>query len=150
MEGTSLLGNVLGTCNNGFKLNEEWFRFDNRKEFFTPRVVRPRPRLPREAVGAPSLNVFKADDPQAIWSSAQQLCPQQRVGTRWSLKFLPTSDILWCMGFRVNRFVYSRSVQISARTKFLQYQKWRSIILLKLRTVYCENVAICEILLRDT
>ena len=60
MEGTSLLGNVLETCNNGFKLNEEWFRFDNRKEFFTPRVVRPRPRLSREAVGAPSLEVFKA------------------------------------------------------------------------------------------
>jgi len=31
-----------------------------RKKVFTLRVVRPWPRLPREAVAAPSLAVFKA------------------------------------------------------------------------------------------
>jgi len=33
---------------------------DIRKKFFTVRVVRPWIRLPREAVDAPSLEVFKA------------------------------------------------------------------------------------------
>ena len=46
-------------CNH-FKLKEGRFRLDIRKKFFTVRVLRPWHRLPREAVAAPSLEVFRA------------------------------------------------------------------------------------------
>jgi len=47
------------TRGNGCKLKEGRIRLDIRKKFFTMRVVKYWPRLPREAVAAPSLAVFK-------------------------------------------------------------------------------------------
>jgi len=48
------------TRGNSFKLKEGRVRLDIRKKFFPLRVMRPWPRLPREAVAVPSLAVFKA------------------------------------------------------------------------------------------
>ena len=51
---------------NGFKLKEGRFRLEVRRKFFTRRVVRHRHRLPRKAVDAPSLEVFKARLDEAL------------------------------------------------------------------------------------
>ncbi|KFQ30289.1 hypothetical protein N332_10189, partial [Mesitornis unicolor] len=53
---------------NGSKLEEGRFRLDLRKKFFTVRVMRHWHRLPREAVDAPSLEVFKARLDEALGS----------------------------------------------------------------------------------
>ncbi|KFR14083.1 hypothetical protein N306_07893, partial [Opisthocomus hoazin] len=45
---------------NGSKLKKGRFRLDIRKKFFTMRVVKHWNRVPREAVDAPSLEMFKA------------------------------------------------------------------------------------------
>jgi len=45
---------------NGFKIKEGTIRLDIRRKFFTLRAVRHWHRLPREAVGAPSLEMLKA------------------------------------------------------------------------------------------
>ena len=61
-EGSQLFTRVDNgrTRGNDFKLKEGRFRLDIRRKSFTKRVVRCWSRLPRDAVDAPSLEVFKA------------------------------------------------------------------------------------------
>ncbi|KFW06358.1 hypothetical protein N326_02374, partial [Eurypyga helias] len=51
---------------NGFKLKTDRFKLHIKKKLFYERVVRHWDRLPREAVDAPSLAVFKARLDEAL------------------------------------------------------------------------------------
>ena len=89
-----------GTCDrtrgDGFRLKEGRFRLDIRKKFCTMRVLRPWPRLPREAVAALSLEAFKAQLDET-WSTLGwwkgSLPVAGGVDTGWSLRSLPTQTI---------------------------------------------------------
>jgi len=47
------------TMGKGHKLKQRKLQLKKRKNFFPLRVTEPWPRLPREAVESPSLEIFK-------------------------------------------------------------------------------------------
>ena len=59
MEAGRCLKNLLLSHFNGHKLKPGKFHLNMRKNFFTLRVTEPWPRLPREAVESPSLEIFQ-------------------------------------------------------------------------------------------
>ena len=73
------------TRGNGSKLEEGRLRLEIRKKFFPMRVVKHCPRLPREAVAAPSLAGSKARLDGALSSlgwGEDVPAPGKGVGTR--------------------------------------------------------------------
>ena len=69
--------NNLWSIIDGFKLKEGRYSLGIRKKFFTMRVLKDWNRLPREAVAAPSLAVFKARLDGATWSGGTCPCSWQ-------------------------------------------------------------------------
>ena len=82
---------------NGFKLEEGTFRLDTRKNFFNSDGSETLAQLPREAVGAPSLEALKTRLDGALgslswWEAALHTA---RVGAGWALRALPTQGMGW-------------------------------------------------------
>ena len=79
---------------DGFKLKEVRFRLDIGKKLFTVRVVTHWHRLPREAVAAPSLAVFKARGFEQPGLVEGVPAHGRGVETRWSLRSFSIQTIL--------------------------------------------------------
>ena len=57
-----------GQGDNGHKLKHRKFQLNMRKNFFPLRVTEPWPRLPREAVESPSLEIFQTHLDKVLYS----------------------------------------------------------------------------------
>jgi len=82
------------TRGNGHKLRHRKFQLKMRKNFFPLNVTEPWPRLPREAVESPSLEIFKTHLDVVLCSLLWVTLLQQGVELGDPQRSLPTSTIL--------------------------------------------------------
>ena len=83
------------TRGNGHKLKPRKLQLNRRKNFFPLRVMEPWPRLPREAVESPSLEIFQTRLDTVLCSLLWVTLLGQRVGLGDPQRSLPTPTILW-------------------------------------------------------
>ena len=82
------------TRGNGHKLKQRKFQLNTRKNFFTLRVTEPWPRLPREVVESPSLEIFQTRLDAVLCSLLWVTLLRQGVGLGDPQRCLPTPKIL--------------------------------------------------------
>jgi len=82
------------TRGNGHKLEQRKFQLNPRKNFFPLRVTEPWPRLPREAVESPSLEIFQPRLGVVLCSLLWVTLLGQGVGLGDPQRSLPTPNIL--------------------------------------------------------
>ena len=82
------------TRGNGHKLKQRKFQLNPRKNFFPLRVMEPWPRLPREAVESPSLEIFQTCLDKVLCSLLWVTLLGQGVGLGDPQRSLPTPNIL--------------------------------------------------------
>jgi len=83
------------TRGKGHKLKQKKFQLNTRKNFFPLRVTEPWPRLPREVVESPSLEIFKTHLDKVLFSLLWVTLLGQEVGLGDPQRSLPTPNILW-------------------------------------------------------
>jgi len=82
------------TSGNGHKLEQRKLQLNPRKNFFPLRVMKPLPRLPREAVESPSLEIFQPRLAAVLCSLPWVTLLGQGVGVGDPQRALPTPNIL--------------------------------------------------------
>ena len=82
------------TRGNGHKLKQRKLQLKMRKNFFPLRATEPWPRLPREAVESPSLEIFKTRLVVVLCSLLWVTLLGQGVGLGDPQRSLPTPTIL--------------------------------------------------------
>jgi len=82
------------TRGNGHKRKQRKFQLNTRKNFFPLRVTEPWPRLPREVVESPCLEIFQTHPDAVLCSLLWVTLLGQGVGLGDPQRSLPTPTIL--------------------------------------------------------
>jgi len=109
------------TRGNGHKLKQRKLQLNMRKNFFPLRVTETWPRLPREAVESPSLEIFQTLLDTVLCSLLWVTLLRQGVGLGDSQRALPAPNIL---GFCEKTMQFHRVVYTIAPRK-RNWETWR-------------------------